>query len=182
MKTSKKFLTTIAIVMLTISAMAQSNTANDKISGKALIMQAMAVTKQIDLDFGLVAQGSAKTIGFTNNVTGLPNQGTQTTGRFLVSAAATTSVDLAFSTPTNLSDGTHNLPIGTFTYGIAQDNAYATPITATWTTGKTDITFPTNSVESVNGVYVFIGGTVTPATSQPVGSYSADITLTATYN
>jgi hypothetical protein len=35
---------------------------------------------------------------------------------------------------------------------------------------------------SVNGIYVFIGATVTPGLTQASGAYEANITLTATYN
>lgn len=181
MKKMIKIFAAIAITMaFTMGAMAQSNTANALIAGNAQIIQAMAVTGQVALDFGLVSQGSNKTIGLTNNVTGLPNIGTQTTGRFLVSAAATTSVDLTFTTPTNLVSGSNNLLIEDYTYAHDIDND-ATSGT-TFTGGTTDITFPTNVVETVNGVYVFIGGTVKPTASQATGAYTANITLTATYN
>lgn len=182
MKNTIKFFAVLAVMLgFAVGAMAQTNTANAKISGKASIIQAMAVAKQVDLDFGIVSQGSAKSIGLTNNLTGLPNQGTQTTGRFLVSAAAATNVDLTFTTPSNLvSLANDNLPIGTYVYGYDILNTAASVIT--FTGGTTDITFPTNTVETVNGVYVFIGATVTPTTSQAVGDYTADITLTATYN
>lgn len=181
MKNTIKFFAVLAVMLgFAVGAMAQSNTDNDKISGKASIIQAMAVTQQVDLDFGIVSQGSAKSIGLTNNVTGLPNQGTQTTGRFLVSAAAATNVDLTFTTPSDLVSGGNNLPIGTYLYGWDVVSTFAG--VTTFTGGTTDIAFPTNVVETVNGVYVFIGATVTPGASQVVGDYTADITLTATYN
>ncbi len=174
----KSFLTILFMIGLTVSVVAQ-NTANAIASGKAEIVQSMAVTKQVDLDFGLVAQGANKTIGLTNNVTGLPQQGTQTTGRFLVSAAKGTNVDLTFTTPTNLVNGSNNLLIEDYTYGWHIANSFAG---TTFINGTTDITFPDNIVESVNGIYVFIGGTVKPTANQAIGNYTANITLTATYN
>jgi hypothetical protein len=187
MKTTMKIMAAMAVMMgFAFNAMGQSNTDNDAIAGKAQVLQAMAVTKQVDLDFGMVSQGSAKTIGLTNNVTGTPNLGTQTTGRFLVSAAAGTSVNLTFTTPTNLVYDVNNLPIGTYVCGYANDNAYsssAVSFGAPGTVTKDIASFPTNDVgSSVNGVYVFIGATVSPTSSQAVGSYTANITLTATYN
>lgn len=179
MKTTIKFFAALAVTMSFASVALAQNTDNDKISGKAEVMQAMNVTKQVDLDFGIVAQGATKTIGLTNNVTGLPNQGTQTTGRFLVSAAATTSVDLTFTQPANLIKGSDNLPIGTYVYGWNTANSYTG---GTSLANGGDVTMPTNEVESVNGIYVFVGATVTPGASQAIGAYAADITLTATYN
>lgn len=174
-----KFFAILAVSLGFASVAMADNTDNDKISGKAEVMQAMNVTKQVDLDFGIVSQGAAKTIGLTNNVTGLPNQGTQTTGRFLVSAAAATSIDLTFTQPTDLVKGADLLPIGTYVYGWNTANTYSG---GTSLLNGGDVTMPTNVVETVNGIYVFVGATVTPGASQPIGSYAADITLTATYN
>jgi len=179
MKTTMKFFAAIAISMSFVSVAMAANTANDKISGKANVMQAMAVTKQVDLDFGIVAQGANKTIGLENNVTGLPNQGDQTTGRFLVSAAATTSIDLAFTQPANLIKGSDNLPIDTYTYGWFTANSFTGGTTIA---NGADVTMPANVVETVNGIYVYVGATVKPGASQAIGAYAADITLTATYN
>jgi hypothetical protein len=181
MKSTIKIFVVFAMVLsFAIVSKAQTNSDNDKILGKATIIQAMNVTKQIDLNFGIVSQGSNKTIGLSNDVTGLPNQGTQTTGRFLVSAAPTTSVKLTFTTPGNLVKGSDNLTIDTYTYGYGNTNDGSTA--TTFTGGTKDVTFPTNIVETVNGIYVFIGGTVKPSGTQAPGEYSADITLTATYN
>jgi len=176
-----KFFGALAIFLgFTMGAMAQS-TDNAVIEGRAQIIQSVDVINQVALDFGLVAQGANKTIGLTNNVTGLPNQGTQTTGRFLVSAAPATNVDLTFTVPTNLVSGANNLLIDTYQYGWALDNAYSNTPTP-FLLGTTDITFPTNTVEGRNGVYVFIGATVRPTPAQAIGTYTANITLTATYN
>jgi len=172
----------IALALTTgfvVSANAQ-NFATGTAEGKATVMQAMAVTKQVDLDFGVIAQGANKTIGLTNNVTGL-NEGNQTTGRFLVSAAAATSVDLTFTSPSALLNGTTPLTIDTYTYGwsIANDYSSANAIIS-----GDDITMPSNVVETtpVNGIYVFVGATVKPTSSQLIGDYTANILLTATYN
>jgi len=178
-KTFDFFVVVTFLVSFTVRATAQ-NIGNDKITGKAQVVQTIIVAKQVDLNFGFVAQGSNKTIGLTNNVSGIPNYGTQTTGRFLVSAAAGSNVDLTFTTPTNLTSGSNNLLIQDYTYGWHTVNAFAGG--TIFTGGTTDITVPTNVVESANGIYVFIGATVKPQISQTIGSYEADITLTATYN
>lgn len=173
-----KFFAAFVITMSFVSVAMAQITDNDKISGKANVMQAMAVTKQVDLDFGVVAQGANKTIGLVNDVTGW-NEGTQTTGRFLVSAAAATSVDLTFTAPANLVKDLDNLPIDTYTYGWFTANTFTGGTTIA---SGADVTMPTNVVEDVNGIYVFVGATVKPGASQAIGAYAADITLTATYN
>jgi len=178
-KTINLFVVVTFLVSFAGNAIAQ-NIGNDKIIGKAQVIQTIIVAKQVDLNFGFVAQGCNKTIGLTNNVSGVPNHGTQTTGRFLVSAAAATSLDLTFTTPTNLMSGSNNLPIQDYTYGWHTANSFTGG--TIFTGGTTDITVPTNVVESANSIYVFIGATVKPQTSQMIGLYEADITLTATYN
>jgi len=181
MKTTIKFFAALAISMSFVTiASAQSNTATANISGKAKVIQAMSVTNKVDLDFGWISQGSAKTIGLSNNVTGTPLNGTQTTGYFLVSAAPATSVDLTFTSPATLSDGaSHTLPIGTYTYGYANTTSF---VGASNLASGGDVTMPTNTVETVNGIYVFVGATVTPSSTQAIGDYTGNITLVATYN
>jgi hypothetical protein len=180
MKNPIKFFIAVTFLVSTAWSAIAQNIGNDKIVGKAEVIQTIIVAKQVDLNFGFVAQGSNKTIGLTNNVSGIPNHGTQTTGRFLVSAAAATNVDLTFTTPSNLTSGSNNLPIEDYTYGWHTANTFAGG--TTFTGGTTDITVPTNFVESANSFYVFIGATVKPQVSQTIGTYEADITLTATYN
>jgi len=183
MKTIKFFAILAVTLGFTMGALAQ-NTDNANIVGRAQVVQSVDVINQVDLNFGLVAQGANKSIGLTNNVTGLPNQGTQTTGRFLVSAAPATNIDLTFTVPANLSSGANQMLIGTWMCGWAHDNAYSVTATPFGVAGvvSTDIAMPTNPVEGVNGVYVFIGATVEPTTTQVIGTYTANITLTATYN
>jgi len=180
MKNPLKFFIAVTILVSSAWSANAQNIGNDKIIGKAQVIQSINVSKQVDLDFGHVSQGYDKTIGLTNNVSGIPNHGTQTTGRFLVSAAASTNLDLTFTTPPNLVFGPYNLLIEDYTYGWHTANTFAGG--TTFTGGTTDITVPTNVVESTNGIYVFIGATVKPQVSQTIGSYEADITLTATYN
>ncbi len=180
MKKPVKFFIVVTILVSSAWSAIAQNIGNDKIVGKAQVVQTIIVIKQVDLNFGFVAQGSNKSIGLTNNVSGVPNHGTQTTGRFLVSAAAATNVDLTFTTPTYLTSGSNNLPIEDYIYGWHTANTFAGG--TTFTGGTTDITVPTNIVESANGFYVFIGATVKPQVSQTIGAYEADITLTATYN
>jgi hypothetical protein len=179
----KKNLFVSAVIVFMAGCLFNANaqtTDDDFITGKAQVVQTLKVLKQVNLDFGIVAQGANKTIGLNNDMTGGPNLGTQTTGRFLVTAAPSTNVDITFFTPTNLSSGANTLSIEDYTYGWHTSNTFTGG--TTFTGGSTDITFPENLAESLNAIYVFIGATVKPAVSQVVGNYEAEITLTATYN
>jgi hypothetical protein len=185
MKTTIKIFATLAVVLgFAMGAMAQSD--NDQIAGKAIVLQAMDVTGVTDLDFGWVSPGLAKTIDLENVATGgQVGVGTESTGVFTVSAAAGSDVQIQFTNlPANLEYGSEELPIDAYTAGYDTEDPFDAGTTFTPATGirvNTGV-FPTNVIGSVNGIYVFIGATVTPDASQAAGTYEADITLTATYN
>ncbi len=161
---------------------------NDFIVGSATIVQAVSVTNQSPLNFGSVSQGINKTVTLAGTATGDAGQtalGTETTGRFLLSAAPGTNVTMTFTTPPNLLNVAVPLLIEDWAYGWEGTNIEPTNLFSTGDpNGTTNFTtFPTNVAEgTINGVYVFIGGTVKPLPAQAVGTYTANITLTATYN
>jgi len=182
MKTTMKFFALIAIMLgFAIGANAQSGTGTTP--AKATVLQAITVTGLIDLNFGTVSPGLLKTIDLVNHATGgQAGYGTESTGEFTVSAAASSNVNLKFTTlPTQLDKSTDHMPIDTYTagYGVATPFAGTTFIPGT---GVNISTFPTNVINSQNLIYVFIGGTVHPDPSQAPGAYASTITLTATYN
>jgi hypothetical protein len=187
MKTIKFFATLAIVLGFAVGAMAQvDGSDNDVISGKALVLQQIDVTGITDLDFGWVAPGLAKTIDLENVPTGGQSGfGTESTGVFSVSAAAGSNVQIQYTTlPDNLMDELVSLPIGSYTAGYHSADVFAAGTTFDAGTG-TQVNagvFPTNVVGDVNLIYVFLGGTVTPASDQAAGSYVAEITLTATYN
>jgi len=184
MKTTMKFFAALTIMLgFSFAMMAQNtNTSNDNIEGKAYVVQAMNVSGLTALDFKNVSPGIPKTIDLKNVATG-GNIGGETTGKFTVSAAAGTPVNIKFTTlPSNLVSGGNNLQIGDFIAAYDNAESYTSGNTFTPSTGIDITSFPTNPIGSANGIYVFIGGKVTPTTSQPTGNYAADITLTATYN
>ena len=183
-----KFFGAMAIILgFTMGAMAQS-TDTGTIQGRALVIQGIDVTNVTDLDFGWVSPGLAKTLNLANVATGgQVGEGTQTTGVLSVSAAAGSNVNIQFTTlPTALTGpAAATLPIGTWTAGWHTANPFAggTTFAAGTATQVAAGNFPTNDIGgSVNGIYVFIGATVTPGATQAAGSYAANIVLTATYN
>ena len=136
-----------------------------QISALATVEATSSVTAGSDLDFGTVTPGTPSTLapasGGTFTVTGNSN-----------------SLDLSFTLPTNLSDGTNTLPIS---FGANS---------AAWGDSGADNTFNPGSGTSVdivdettdNEITVYIGGTVSPTADQIAGDYTGTITLTATYN
>jgi hypothetical protein len=186
MKTTKFFVVLTLALGFALSVSAQSD--NDNVLGKALVLQAMNVTGITALDFGWVSPGLEKTIDLVNVATGgQVGEGTETTGVFSVSAAAGSNVQIQFTTlPENLvSSSLDNLPIGTYTAGYHTADPFTGGTTFTPGTGTqvSSGNFPTQDIGgSVNGIYVFIGATVTPGATQASGAYEANITLTATYN
>jgi hypothetical protein len=183
------FLFALALVMgLGMSAFAQDySTDNASVLGKALVLQRIDVTGVTALDFGWVSPGLAKTINLENIATGgQAGEGTQTTGVFTVSAAVGSNVQIEFTTlPANLSYLTNELPIGSYTAGYHTANPFDGVATFEPGTGAqvSNGNFPANDLgSSVNGIYVFIGATVSPGLTQASGDYEAAITLTATYN
>jgi hypothetical protein len=96
---------------------------------------------------------------------------------FQVDGAANAEVSLTFSIlPTDLSDGTNLLPV-TFT---SRHNTAADPTGGT--TFDPAVGEPGTNLDATTGqLHVYVGGTVTAAGTQPSGTYTALVQLTAAY-
>jgi hypothetical protein len=182
--TMKTFAAIIIMFAFSIGAMAQS-TDNANILGKAEVLQGINVEGVEALDFGRVSPGLAKSIDLENTPSGgQMGEGNEKTGVFTVSASSGTNVTIQFTTlPSDLTNGSNTLPIGSYIAGYGNTLAYTgigfDPLASTIVSGGN---FPANTIGSVNAIYVHIGGTVTPGATQAIGNYSSTITLTATYN
>ncbi len=167
---------------MSVAAQAQQN-ADAETEARATVVQQIVVTQVSNLDFDLVSPGVTKTISSTGTtlVSAGTSTGSESRGVFTVSAGSGTSVDLTYDVPSNLSDGTNDLPV-TFTsmWGLANDNDATSPVNIS--TSTTIATFPTNDVSGFNLIYVLLGGSVVPATGQVPGVYTGDVKLTAEYN
>lgn len=141
---------------------------NDDITASANVVTALTVTAGDDLEFGSVVQDETYTIAYN----------TAEAGSFSITGG-TASTEIAFSLdlPEVLEGPGDDIDI-TYTAGWHTAND-ATASTA-FTTSPT-----TEQVEELNGsgaLYVFVGGSITPASDQAAGAYEATITLTAAYN
>ncbi len=163
---SRVTLAALALIALAATS-AQSQTNNASIQATASVQTPINVVGDANLVFGNVFPGLAKTIAVTD----------AGAGHFSATGQATANVDLTFSLPGTLSDGSGNtMPIGTWTGHHNNANL---------ATGGTDFTpsgTPTSTQLSGSGQkYVFIGATVSPATNQAAGSYSGQVSMTVVY-
>lgn len=133
----------------------------------AEVQRPISTTKTSDLDFEQVFPGIDKSVAVTSSKA----------AKFTILAQASSTINLTFALPANITSGGHNLPIASWT---ARYNSSSTP------TGGTDFT-PSASITPVTvaaggEVYLFIGATAQPTYAQASGSYSGTLTLTVVYN
>ena len=156
-------LAVVGLTLLASSAQAQVN--NAAITATATVQAPINVTAAVNLDFGNVFPGVNKTIGVAD----------ATAGRWDVTGQASTAVTLNFTLPANLTSGGNLLPIASW---AGNHNTTATPTGASFTPSGV----PTASALGGTGaLFVYIGATVTPATNQPAGAYTGNVTLTVLY-
>lgn len=197
MKTTVKIMAAVAVMMgFAFNAMGQN--ATDNATATANVVSTISVTKAQDLNFGQVSVGVDKSVDIDGTATStgtVTSSAGVTVGRFKVYAEAGSNVGLQFTTlPTTLAGPSaatmsikyvedHAGVAKNFAgYGTAENAGGATRFDPNSATTVGSGTFPTNSLDSKNGIYVFLGGTVEPQGTQTPGSYTANITLTATYN
>jgi len=154
--------------MLAAPASAQT-TASDNIQVTGTVAGALTVTGGNDLQFGIIIPGLARTIQPTD-----PGAGT-----FVVNGEGGASVQLTFpALPTFIGNGTpaDNIPLAlSLVYNTVND-------ATTGTTINPSVTTPTTALEAVSGdLFIFLGGTVTPAGAQAAGAYTNTFTLQAAY-
>ena len=162
-----RFIQSLAVAALVAglasSAAAQSNSGS--ITATAVVQQPINVNGAVNLQFGNVFPGVNKAVLLTD----------AGAGRFDVTGQASTPVNLAFTAlPTNLANGGTNLPVA-FTSGYNTSNSAAGATTFAPGSGTS------TSLSGTGALYVFLGGTVTPAVNQAAGTYTGTVTLQVTY-
>lgn len=154
----------VVAALFSLATVAQAQSAN--INATANVYAAMTVTGARDLDFGNVFPGVAKTVGVA----------AATSGRFDLTGQASGNVNLTFTLPANLTSGANNLPIGTWT-GCTNGTNTTTGCTSFTPSGAAS----PSAFSGAGALFVWVGGTVSPAANQPAGSYTGTVTLTAAY-
>jgi len=164
MRTTIRVSAVLAAILSLAGSSARAQSAN--INATATVFQAMTVTGARPLDFGNVFPGVAAAIPVT----------AATSGRFDLTGQNGANVNLTFTLPTNLTSGANNLPIGTWTGCTSPTNT-----TAGCTAFTPSPSATASGFSGAGALFVFVGGTVTPAGNQPAGTYTGTVTLTAAY-
>jgi hypothetical protein len=162
----KLTMTVAAAALLALPALAEAQ-ATATIAAEATVLAPIAVTDLDALAFGDVIPGVSTTIAPA--ATG--------SGSFQLAGAGILQVALDFTLPASLSHSTSasTLPIS-FGAGSAGVGTVAGVASATFDPAAT---YDANLV--AGGLFVFIGGTVTPAVAQEAGDYAGTITLAVAY-
>lgn len=155
----------VVVAFLSLNAAAASaQSAN--INATATVYQAITVTGARDLAFGSVFPGVAKTVVVSD----------ATSGRFDLTGQSSGNVNVSFTLPTNLTSGANNLPIGTWSGCTNATNTTTGCTSFTPSAGAT-----ATALSGAGALFVWVGGTVSPAANQAAGAYTATVTLTAAY-
>ena len=136
------------------------------ITATATVLQAITVTGARTLDFGTVFPGVAKSIGVA----------AATSGRYDLTGSNTANVNVSFTLPVNLTSGANTLPIGTWTGCYNGTNVVGSCTAFTPSAATTSTAF-----SGTGALFVWVGGTVTPAAAQAAGVYNGTVTMTAAY-
>lgn len=144
----------------------QGQTQTATILASATVMQPINVVGAVNLAFGSVFPGVARTVAVN----------TAGAGRFDVTGQPSAPVFVSFVLPANLASGANTLPIGSWT---GHQNTVNNPTTGTNFTPSAAMT--TSTFSGTGQLFVFVGATVTPATNQAAGVYNGTIQITVTY-
>lgn len=159
-----------AVLLGAAASGATAQTASGNIQATAQVLAALQVTNPVDLDFGLVVQGVAKSVN-----PAAPASGT-TSGKFTISGQGSQNVSITFTTlPANLTSGANTMPV-TFT-GI--HNTTNTPTGGSSFTPSTGVA--STGLSAGGNLFVFLGGTVTPSGVQAAGAYTGTLTMQVAY-
>lgn len=154
--------------------------ASEDLTASAEVQQPITISlDNSELNFGEVFPGSSKRIDPAND--GQGDSGTEGYGKFAVSGQSDADVGFTFSLPSELTDGSNNLPIsyedGDGIYYESDD-----PSNAGATSFDPDNGSQNTALSSSGDLYLYIGGTVDPADDQAQGSYTGTVTLEVSYN
>lgn len=171
MKISKMLLTAVALFAFVATAntsFAQTKT----VQATGTVLQPISFTNATNLAFGnSLFPGISKTVGISD----------AGAASFDIAGEADKEVTVTFTVPTELTltTGTATMPI---TFSSTDAGYSTTDDPAGATTFDPDAGAATATLGTTGGLlYVWLGGTVDPATTQAAGDYAADITLDVAY-
>jgi len=157
------------ITALTLAGASEARAQNASINATATVLAPITATAGQNLAFGTVFPGINKTIAYSDATGG---------GTYTVAGEPNKQVNLTFTLPTNLANGANTLAIDTWT-GYRNTAASAT-------VGGTAFT-PSSSAQAATlglttgQLFVYLGATVKPTTTQVAGSYTAAVRMDVVY-
>lgn len=144
----------------------------------ATVLSALTITKNSDLLFGGVYQGTTQSI-LPNGTPTYAAGSTQSAASLQISGAGSREVIMQFTGHTTLANGSNNLTVSyTSTDAVFVEGTAGPSGGATW--DPTSATH-TDNLDATGVATVYLGGTVSPGSALATGTYSATATLTVGY-
>lgn len=158
----------ITFILLLAFSVTQSFAQSATVSASGTVLQPLSVTGT-NLSFG------SEVFPGINEVV---DKGDATAAQLDITGEASKEVTATFTLPTELSDGTNNLPI---TFSTTDGGHAATSGDQGSATAFDPNSALTSTLSASGELFIWLGGTVEPASDQTAGTYSADITLDTVY-
>lgn len=172
MKISKLLTAVFALVAFLAISNAAYAQETATVQATGTVLEPISFTNSTNLDFGTsIFPGIDEVIAITD----------AGAAQFDIDGETSKEVNLTFTIPSDLihdSDGTTTMPIS-FSTSDAGHNTGSDPSMAT--TFDPSTTATTNLGGTSGLLYVWLGGTVSPASNQKAGAYSEDIVLEVAY-
>jgi hypothetical protein len=162
----KNVLRISAFVVLGLASLAPrtGHAANASASASANIIQAIAISKTADMNFGSIVPGSSAAtvvLGTNGAVTStLTTTGSRAAAAFNVTGGANTAYSITLPTSVSLSNGAQTMTVNNFTSSIG-----------------------TSGTIAAGGSQAFnVGATLNVGANQTSGAYTGNFTVTVDYN
>ncbi|MFH0991047.1 MAG: DUF4402 domain-containing protein [bacterium] len=131
------------------------------------VAQPITLQKLLDLNFGTIIAGTNALVNHTD----------PTAAKFRVRYSKNAALQVTFSLPTNLSTASSNLMPVAFPAGAA---AWADKDQLTGRTTFNPQTGTSFTMPKDKDIYLWLGGSLSPPSSQQAGTYSAVVTIIVT--
>ncbi|MFL5496683.1 MAG: DUF4402 domain-containing protein [Gemmatimonadales bacterium] len=161
-------LSSVAVAAFVVISGAGSLSAQNNASAtvSATVQQPITVTKNSDLSFGNVFPGIDKSIAVTAGGA----------AKFTVAGQASTPVNLTFTIPATIASGGNTLTLASWAGHYA-----TTDVTSGGTTFTPSASATSATLSGSGALYVYVGATAQPTSTQAAGSYSGSMTMTVVY-
>ncbi|HEX9165396.1 MAG TPA: DUF4402 domain-containing protein [Gemmatimonadales bacterium] len=157
------------VILGAVVSSATAQTATGSILAKANVLKALTVSAGGDLDFGLVVAGVNKTI--------TPSAGGA--GKFTIEGQANQAINVSFTAlPATLTGAGPAIPISyTGVWNGTNDAGTGTSFSP-----SVGLNVANQALSGAGFMYLFLGGTVSPAAGQTPGLYQGTVTIEVAYN